>query len=612
MSRVSMLSGAIYRAAFAPFAVALAIAAFSLASRPAPLTSTLAPDAFDGQQALAETRQLAAEYPDRRPGGAGDERLAAHVAGVIEGLGGSAGGGFTVRVARIAGQTSSGERSLQTVIAQRPGSTAESPIVILAHRDSTARGAAAQLSGTGVLLELARVFAARETRRTIVLVSTSGGSGGDAGASDLLAGSLPGPIDAAIVLGDLASATPPRSPLVDPYSDSYGEASDVLQRTLAGAISGETPLPPSAPSAIGQLAHLAFPLAAGEQGVLNAAGTPSVLVQVSGEREPAAGAPLSGERIEGLGRAVLGAVDALDAAPDIEAAPQTGIVLARQIVPVWALRLLILTLLIPPAAVLIDGLARARRRRQPLVRWVAWTLTFALPFYACALFALLLGAIGAIPAPAAPVLGSALGGGGEAVTAVLACALVLGLAWLAWPLLVRALGLAAPLDPAAEEARGTDAAGIAALLVLLPVACLTWVFDPYAALLIVPTLHLLLPIASPERRPRPLAGLGLIALALVPLGLLIAFYASELGYGPGAVAWSAVLLLAGGHVGALAAALWSVACGCLVALGRIALTPPADPLGDGPDDLGGEITIRGPRSYAGPGSLGGTESALRG
>ena len=50
--------------------------------------------------------------------------------------------------------------------------------MILAHRDAAdARLARRELSGTAALLELARVFAARETQRTIVLVSTSGGSG---------------------------------------------------------------------------------------------------------------------------------------------------------------------------------------------------------------------------------------------------------------------------------------------------------------------------------------------------------------------------------------------------------------------------------------------------
>ena len=88
-----MLNGRIYRAAFAPFALALAIAAFSLTARPAPLTSTLAPDAFDGQQALSETRQLAAEFPQRRPGSPGDEQLAQRVAHTIEGLGEPPGAG---------------------------------------------------------------------------------------------------------------------------------------------------------------------------------------------------------------------------------------------------------------------------------------------------------------------------------------------------------------------------------------------------------------------------------------------------------------------------------------------------------------------------------------
>ena len=111
---------------------------------------------------------------------------------------------------------------------------------------------------------------------------------------------------------------------------------------------------------------------------------------------------------------------------------------------------------------------------------------------------------------------------------------------------------------------------------------------------------------------RTIAGLALIVLALVGLALLMAFYAHELGYGAGLFAWSAVLLLAGGHVGLLAAALWSVAGGCFVAIARLALTPPAGPVGGGNGfDEHGEITIRGPLSYAGPGSLGGTRSALR-
>ena len=385
-----MINARLYRAALVPFVIALAIAAFSLGARPLPLTSTLAPEAFEGTRALSQLQSLAARFPERRAGSSGDQALAAEVQHLLEGLGGTAGGGFSVHVRHLEGQTVDGERPLTTVIAQRPGSTDATPVLIVAHRDAAARGSVAELSGTAVLLELARVFATRETKRTIILASTSGGSGGDAGAAEL-ARALPSPLDAAIVIGDVAGARV-RKPMVVPFSDGLGSAPLQLQRTVSDAITQETGVDPGAPSALGQLAHLAFPMAAGEQGVLEAAGVPSVLVQASGEVGPSPTEPVSVERIEGLGRAVLGSVDALDGAPDISSAPQTGLVLARKTLPPWALRLLIGTLLLAPLIAVADGLARARRRRMPAGRWVLWTLTCALPFLCCAVFAYLLGA----------------------------------------------------------------------------------------------------------------------------------------------------------------------------------------------------------------------------
>jgi hypothetical protein len=71
-----------------------------------------------------------------------------------------------------------------------------------------------------------------------------------------------------------------------------------------------------------------------------------------------------------------------------------------------------------------------------------------------------------------------------------------------------------------------------------------------------------------------------------------------------------VLLVSGGHVGLFELLLWSLAAGCAVGAGLLAgsrPTPSAPGRPQGPE----RITIRGPLSYAGPGSLGGTESALR-
>jgi peptidase M28-like protein len=595
-----MLNGRLYRAALVPVVFALAIAAFSLTSRPRPLAATLAPDAFQASPALAELRSLAAAYPERRPGSAGDEALAGRIARDLEGLGGTAGGGFSVQTRRFSGQTIDGERTLSTVVAQRPGSSSATPIVILAHRDAWARGSQAELSGTAALLELARVFAARETRRTIILVSTSGGSGGAAGAAEFAA-RLHGPVDAAIVLGDLAGVHVAR-PFVVPFSNGYGSAPLQLQRTLADALTHETGTNPGAPSALGQLAHLTFPLSVGEQGALDAAGIPAVLMQVSSERGPSARESVSLERLEGSGRAVLSAVDALDTAPDISSTMETGVLLQRKTLPAWSLQLLLATLLLGPLFVAVDGLARMRRRRAPIGRWVLWTLTCALPFFACAVLAYLLGRLGILAAaPPAPAMPGALPLDGSAAAALIAVALVLGLAWVEWRTLVGRLGWGARPD--------AEVAGLSMLLVLLAVALLAWALDPFAALLFVPAVHLWLLLAAPELRPRPLGSLALVGLGLAPLLLLVFFYARQLGLDPGEVAWSAVLLVAGGHIGLAGALLWSIAFGCAAAAVMLSVAQPSAPRGHSSDDF--EITIRGPMSYAGPGSLGGTESALR-
>jgi Peptidase family M28 len=682
-----VLNGRIYRAAFVPLLFALVIAGFSLTERAAPLGSTLTPEAFEGARAFAELQSLAGRFPERRPGSLGDQELAHEVARTLRGLGGSAKGGFAVSAHSFRARTIDGERTLTTVIAQRPGTTGAAPIVILAHRDAAGRGAEAELSGTAVLLELARVLAAGATQRTIVLVSTSGGSGGNAGAEEFaahagaeLGGGMGGagagaegsagspgaggPIDAALVLGDLAG-THLRAPLVASYSDGPSSAPGLLRSTLAAALAQQAGVPgedSSPPGTWAQLAHLAFPLTAGEQGPLDARGLPAALLSTSGERPPPANEPVSAARLEGFGRAVLSTVYALDASPaqgassgsppaqgaasGLSGSPspaaesqaagfQTGLPIQHKAIPGWALRLLVAALLAPALLALGDGLARLRRRGRParpshsrdgwaatrpsgpsphdqqVGRWVLWTLACALPFLAGGLFAIVVGRLGAIPAPRPPVAAAALPFDGPALEAALATALVWVLTWLGWPAVVRRLGL--PRRPS------TDAAALAPLLVAGVLAVVVWVRDPLTALLLVPALHVWLVFASPLRPPPrrvPLAALAVVALGVVPFALLVAFYAAQLDLGPGGVAHTALLLLASGRVGVAGAVLWSVAFGCLAAVLLVALAPPpADDLGPlGPEDGIGDraaITIRGPLSYAGPGSLGGTESAPR-
>jgi hypothetical protein len=63
-------------------------------------------------------------------------------------------------------------------------------------------------------------------------------------------------------------------------------------------------------------------------------------------------------------------------------------------------------------------------------------------------------------------------------------------------------------------------------------------------------------------------------------------------------------MLAGGGLSILGAIEWSVLAGCAISVVVIALRAQT-----APQEV--PVTVRGPVSYAGPGSLGGTESALR-
>jgi hypothetical protein len=607
-----MFDGRIYRAAFVPLLLVLVIAGFSLVGRAAPLGSTLAPDAFDGARAYAGLQALAKRFPDRRPGSADDDALAVYIAQSLRGLGrpSAVGGpsgqgvaaGFQVTTHRFRAQTVDGARTLTTVIAERPGSTGESPIAIVAHRDSVAGNGEAELSGTAALLELARVFSQSETRRTIVLVSTSGGSGGDAGAADF-ALHWGHPLDASIVLGDVAGTTV-RKPFVLPFSAGSGTAPESLQRTLDTAISQEVGIDPGTLDAATELAHFAFPLATGEEASLNGSGVPSVLVQVSGQRGPSAGEAVSEARLLSFGRAVLSATYALDEGPAVAQDSPPQVHVGSKLLPAWAVRLLALALLLPALLACVDAFARCRRRREPVLRWVVWALTGALPFFICALFAILLGALDIVAAPADQLSTASLSADASAFGAMLSSGLVLALALLAWPAFVRRLAL--PVRPA------SDGAGLAVMLLLLGIALIAWLFDPFACLLLVPAVHLwMVAIEVRERRAPRARETALVAIlaGVLPLVLLLLLYARELGLGPAGVAESAVLSLAGGQVGLLAALLWSAALGCVFVGVLLALAPLA-PAGPGAQEWA-PIATRGPTSYAGPGSLGGTESALR-
>ncbi len=590
-----MLDPRIYRAGFVPLVLVAIVVAFSLRDAPGGLTAALAPGAFDGQRALTALTEMARQHPIRTPGSAGDRALANELASALSA------DGFGVMRRSFDAVTPSGERRLQTISAVRAG-TANGTIAIVADRSSPLAGATAQLSGTAALWELGRVFQTRTFDHTLMLISTSGGP---AGAADVAA-HLSGQVDGVIVLGDLAGRIS-RRPWVLPWSEQPAVAPLVLQRTVAAAVATEVGAPAGASGVAAQFARLAFPLTLGAQGPLLAAGLPAVELQVSGERGPGAERVVDPARLLAFGRAALRAVTALDGGPATSPPPTAVLVTSNKVLPGWAVRALVGFLILPVLMAVVDGFARALRRDESTVQWVAAVLVSAVPFLVGAALAWLLGALGLIAAPAVPAAGGVVPVGAADAVALAICLIGVALSWLALrPVLLERVG--APGPP------GLGAAAAVAI-VLCALTLGTWLANPFAAALLIAPLHVWLALVLPEVRVRRDLAIAGVLAALLPIAAVIGYYAVALAVTPLELARDLMLLVAGGHIGLLAvlalvtllAILWSVL--------TIVVSAPA--LGAAPGRRGGpgvprgEQSIRGPAGYAGPGSLGGTESALR-
>ncbi len=590
-----MIEPRIYRAAFVPALLAVVLVMFSLESRPRPLPQGLAADVlFEGEQATAEANRIATEHPDRVAGSAGDRAVASQVAEAF------AGSGFAVEQQRF---DEDGDE-LVNVIGRRAGRSRRQ-VVAIAARDATGvPDAAGSAADTAALVELARVFEGRPSRKTLILASVDGSALGDLGTTRLL-DEIDGPelVDGIVVVSGLgAGGTEP--PAVVPWSNDVTRAGIALQRTVAESLRQEIESPSAAPSPAGQLARLAFPLGIGGQGVLLAAGYDAVRISGDGElSDTAANAPVDEERLGGMGRATLRTLTALDQGPRPEHGPRTYVTVAGQMMPGWVLALLAGTLILPALAASIDAFARARRRRAPVGSWLLWIVLGLVPFAVGYALAQLLALVGATPepppAPVAPSLHPL------DVPALVVLAVVLGTVAAVWAALRRFAG---PTARRIGDAPGSGA-GVAVALALAAGGLALWLIDPFAALLAVPAIHLWMLATLIDPPPARRVRVGLVAGGLVLPLLLVVFQLFVLDVNPLAGAWYLLLLVLGGQVGlasVLVAALFTAIFGVVVAIVRRAGVAP-DASGAGP----GAPSTRGPLSYAGPGSLGGTDSALR-
>jgi hypothetical protein len=506
-------------------------------------------------------------------------------------------------------RTADGTRTLDSVVGIQTGRSNQR-IVVVAHRDSMGSPAIAEMSGTATLIQLAHILSERTINHTVVLASISG-SAGSAGATQL-AGALGGQVDAVLVLGDLASAQL-RGPIVVPWSGRQYVAPPMLRNTVAAALGAQTGLSPGGTSLSGQLARLALPLTISEQGPFGSLGVPAVLLSASGERGPAPGAQVSSDRLTGLGRTALQTISALDAGPSVPAAAPY-VLYDRKVIPAWPIRLLVLTLLLPVLGVTIDGFARARRRGHAIGLPIARVLACSLPFLLPALMVVALRVTGLLKvAPPAPVGAGVVPLHSAGVAVLIGIVCVLALTGVALRRFIVGLGTAAGSSEHSNGSHSTSTKGpaysggaIAVLIVLCGVTLAIWVINPFAAGMLVLAAHAWMWALAPGLRLRaPLTAL-LIVVGIAPVALVIVYYAVTFGLSPIGVAWTGVMVLAGQPLGALVSVLaWSIVLGCAVSTVVVAVRA----AGQRPEDA--PITVRGPITYAGPGSLGGTESALR-
>jgi hypothetical protein len=351
-----------------------------------------------------------------------------------------------------------------------------------------------------------------------------------------------------------------------------------------------------------------------------------VTLSASGELGPGAGAPIDQATLTGLGQSVLETISALDTRPAVPA-PSGYLTFDDKIVPGWAISLFVLALILPVAMTTLDGVARARRRGQAVGRWLVVVLAAAIPFALALLVVFAAGMIGAIPittpGPALPGTIPAAGSG-IAVLAVAGLAGILaaaaelrwGPAWLRArlpstgddPLPVRPRGSRGAHDVRARaaEPRAGDGAVAALMVIMCAVTVAVWVVNPFAAALLIPALHLWLwaldgdlPLPAPAR-------VVMLAIGLTPIVWVAIYDANVLHAGAAALVWAAALMVASHGVSPVAAVEWSVVAGCVVSAVTLAVRGVR-----GSSTAVAPITVRGPASYAGPGSLGGTKSALR-
>jgi len=581
-----VLDGRLHRVALIFTIVPLfAVAAFSLKQAPVARTVALAPDAFDSDAAKADLAKLMA-FKDRGPGKPGDGLVAAFIAQRFKAA------GLKVWIDTRESATVNGERTTQVVHGLLTGFS-QRKVFIAADRAMPGPGQA-PLSGAAVLLELARDIGGRTVSHSVEFISTGAGPGG------ALAGWSPNAdaTVAAIVIGNQSAAVMHR-PFVVPWAEARSVAAPIaLERSAASAVEQETGLNPGVASSASRFARLAIPLSTTDQSVLLSDGVPAIEIGSSGERAvPQDG--ILGDQFGAFGRSALRLASILDGAGQTwPGSPTADIPVRDRVLPAWVLRVLGGVLVAIGIVVGVDGVARSRRRRIPVLpslRWFVAAWPVFLIMWLWLLLAGLSGIIHGVPASVAPA-----GSVPVSWPALAGLPVVGALGWIF--LRPRAMPETPPMLPPGElESPGESAPAVLMLLASLAVGAI-WVVAPVTALLALPFVQIAPWLADRTRLIQKRTAVIALLATLLPVVAALVVLAIAFGMGPLALLWAVVLQFSGGAVGVIGGVITTFLAGLFIGAAVLVLRGHAG----GPNDF----VTRGPITYAGPGSLGGTESML--
>jgi len=526
------INGRLYRGTWLLVGIPLLIAAFSVGKPTAlrPAVPTL-PPAFDKARSVALARDLSQTFPDRSPGSPGAASARQWFADQMAKLG--------LRVRREPFMATIPGRSrirLENLIVTIPGRSPQA-LAVLAHLDDvgTGPGANDNASGVAALVELARSYASSVSgnappgasivspAHTLLFVATDGGEFGGLGARRFAA-DFRDRVVTAIVLDSIAGRAPSRLVIA---GNTAREASAGLVETTAARIQEQAGALPRRPSGFAQLLDLAFPFTLYEQGPLLARGVGALTVTTAGDRRPAAfsdtPARLNGGRLAQVGRSAQELLRALDQGAELVQGTSSYVYLGARVIRGWAIQLVLIAALLPFLIATIDLFARCRRRHlsiAPALRSYRSRLAFWV--WIGALFELFALA-GAWPKGAAlPLAPHSEAARHWPLLGLLGLAALAAVGWVV---------TRARLVPRRPVAIDDELAGhTAALLALGVIGLLVVATNPYALILVLPSLHAWLWLPQVQSRP---AWIRASVLALGFLGPFVLVISFAMRYGLG-------------------------------------------------------------------------------